>query len=72
LAGKAAKLRAALFKAVGQGDMQAIIRAMIERAKAGDVPAARVILGYTLGQEQSLDLVEKIEKLEAVYIRSKG
>jgi hypothetical protein len=72
LAGQAAKLRAALFRAVKAGDVQDIVRAMIERAKAGDVPSARIILGYTLGEPASLDLVEKIEKLEAIYIRSRG
>jgi hypothetical protein len=72
LAGKAAKLRAALFKAVGQSDITEILRALIGKAKAGDTVAARIVLAYTLGEPVALDLVEKIEQLEAVYVKSRG
>jgi len=72
LAGKAAKLRAALFKAVGRGDITEILRALIGKAKAGDTVAARIVLAYTLGEPVSLDLVEKIESLEAIYVKSRG
>ena len=72
LAGKAAKLRAALFKAVGRDDITEILRALIGKAKAGDTVAARIVLAYTLGEPVALDVVEKIERLEAIYVRSRG
>ena len=72
LAGKAAKLRAALFRAVGTTDISEIIAALIDKARHGDTVAARIILAYTLGDPVSLDVVEKIEKLEAVCIKMKG
>ena len=72
LAGKAAKLRSALFRAVGTADLQAVIRTMIESAKGGDVAAAKVVLAYTLGDPVALDIVEKVERLEAIYVKTKG
>lgn len=72
LAGKAAKLRAALFKAVGRDDITEILRALIGKAKAGDTVAARIVLAYTLGDPVALDVVEKIERLEAIYVKSRG
>ncbi len=72
LAGQAAKLRAALFRAIKAGDVQEIMAALIGKAKTGDTVAARIVLAYTLGEPVALDVIEKVEKLEAIYIRSKG
>jgi hypothetical protein len=72
LAGKAARLRGALFKAVGTGDLAAVVAAMIQRAKSGDVAAARVVLAYTLGDPVSLDVIETIERLEGIVLKQRG
>ncbi len=45
-----AKLRSALVKAVTPDDMQAVVAALIVKAKAGDVLAARELLDPTVGK----------------------
>jgi len=62
-----ARLRAALLEAITPEDIAAVVRAMIERACAGDVAAAKVILERALGQPIQADLVERIEALEALF-----
>jgi len=65
LAAQGAKLRAAMFRAVKVGDVKAIIGAMIDKAKGGDVAAAKLVLQYTMGEPQPFDLIERLEQLEA-------
>jgi hypothetical protein len=69
LASKAAKLRAALFRAVGQGDMQGIVKALVRKAANGDTAAAKLVLQYTLGEPESIDLIQTVARLEAVILR---
>ena len=64
LAGQVAKLRAALLKAVKVGDVKAIVASMIDKARGGDVPAAKLVLQYTLGEPQPFDFLERLERLE--------
>lgn len=45
-----ARLRQALLDAVTPEDFQAIARRLIELAVAGNVPAAKVLLAYTIGK----------------------
>ena len=45
-----AKLRSALLKAITDRDVQAIIRKMIAKAKAGNVEAARLVLERVFGK----------------------
>lgn len=47
---EAARLRAALLKEVKEGDVQAIIRKMIAKAKQGNVEAARLVLDRLFGK----------------------
>ncbi len=54
LGGAVAKLRAALIQAADEGDVNQIIRAMIDKAKSGDVAAAKVALEYLCGKAQSM------------------
>ena len=61
----ASKLRAAMLKAVKVGDVKEIIGAMIDKARGGDVAAAKLLLQYTIGEPQPLDLIERLEQLEA-------
>lgn len=47
--GKVARLKAALLEAVDEEDVRDVIVAMVERARNGDVAAAKVILDRTIG-----------------------
>jgi hypothetical protein len=47
---QAAALRLRALGSVSGDDVEAILRKMVELAKAGDVPAARLVLQYTLGR----------------------
>ncbi|MBX3408114.1 MAG: hypothetical protein KF869_15270 [Phycisphaeraceae bacterium] len=59
------RLRSALLKEVGPDDIRAVIRALVEKAKTGDVPAIRELLDRTLGRSVEADLIERLEELEA-------
>lgn len=61
---KAHALRNALFSAVTEEDIDAVIRALIDEAKGGDVPAARELLDRCLGKPVELDLMERLRTLE--------
>jgi hypothetical protein len=64
-AAAAAQFRAAIFAAVTAEDVRAIVKKMVELAKAGDLVAARLIFDRTVGPPVELDLLERLEKLEA-------
>ncbi len=61
LAGRIAKLRAALIRAIDARDVAEIMRGVIERAKSGDLAAARLVLLYCTGEPAKLidDLARK-------------
>ena len=50
LFGKVATLRSAVLESVTPATVKGLIKALIERAKAGDTAAARLILPYLIGQ----------------------
>jgi hypothetical protein len=60
------RLRAALMEAVTEDDLRAVVKALVERAKAGDVAAARLLLERVLGRPLEADILERIEALEEV------
>ncbi len=62
---RVAALRSALLDAVTPDDIAAAVRALIEKAKAGDVAAIRELLDRCIGKPQETDLFERIEALEA-------
>jgi len=64
LAGRAAKIRAALFKAVNAKDMAAIVGKLVEKAKTGDLAAIRLLLDRTLGPAVEIDILARLEALE--------
>src|SRR5262249_20282394 len=47
---RVAQLRSILMQAVKPEDLVAIVRKLVERAKAGDVAAAKLLLAYVLGK----------------------
>lgn len=65
-AGQVAKLRAAILRAVDEGDIETIIAKLVEQARGGDLTAAREVLDRTIGKAAQSDLLERIEALEAV------
>jgi hypothetical protein len=47
---RTAQLRRALSMAVSEEDIAVVARQLLEKAKAGDVAAAKLLLGYVVGQ----------------------
>jgi hypothetical protein len=43
-------LRQAFYSAVSQEDLVCIVRSVVERAKTGDIAAAKVVLDWTIGR----------------------
>ena len=58
------KLRTALLNAVTEDDIREIIGALVEKAKEGNIAAARVLFDRTLGKPLEPDILERIEALE--------
>lgn len=54
---RVAELRAALLDAVTPDDLTAIIRRLVEAAKAGDVAAAKLVLDRLFGREPILAIL---------------
>lgn len=48
----ASRLRAATFNAVNESDMTEVMQAVVKRAKAGDLAAAKLLLDYMAGGRQ--------------------
>ena len=69
LARRAATLRAELFHTTTRQRMQNLVDALLTKAERGDVAAAKLVLQYTLGEPQSIDLIETVAKLEAVILK---
>ncbi|MFM9963349.1 MAG: hypothetical protein ACKV2Q_19235 [Planctomycetaceae bacterium] len=53
-ASKVGKLRSAMLNAVSEADIQAVIRTLIEQAKAGDVPSCKLLLDRCLGPPKAI------------------
>jgi len=64
LAAKVQKLRVALVRAVTPDDLQAVARALLTAAKAGDTGAAKLLFDRTLGPAAALDLDLRLRELE--------
>lgn len=69
-AARVGQLRAALLDAVTPADVRAIVSALVEQAKAGDVRAIREVLDRTLGKPVEADFVERLDALE--HLLSEG
>ena len=64
LASKASQLRMALVRAVSPADIEDIAAALVEKAKQGEVPAAKEVFDRCLGKAEAVDLLERIGALE--------
>ena len=59
-----ARLRAVLFEAVTPADLKAVVTALLNQAKGGDVASIKELLQRLLGPPVELDFVERLESLE--------
>jgi hypothetical protein len=66
LAGRAAKIRAILLESVTDSDARAIADKLISQSRDGDLAAIRELLDRTIGKPAASDVIERIEKLEAI------
>lgn len=66
LARKAQSLRSAMFDAVSAADLRAVVKKLLELAKAGDVQAARLVFERCLGPVMPVDVLERLEALETL------
>ena len=59
---RVAALRAALLDAVSEEDLRALARSLVEKARGGDVAAAKLLLSYAVGRPPSeVDLPITVE-----------
>ena len=65
LAGRAAKLRSALLQSVSEADVRSITKALVQAARGGDVAAVKLLLSYTLGAPEAMDVSERLDALES-------
>jgi hypothetical protein len=66
------RLRAELMRTVTAEDLRLIVAKLVEKAKAGDVIAAREVLDRCLGKKYDLESVEELPPLEMVQVPQNG
>jgi len=64
-AAQVGRWRVALTASVTEADMEAVVRALVKAAKAGEGWAVRELLDRTLGRPVEADLIERMEAIEA-------
>ncbi len=69
-AAKVMNLRSALFRAVTEQDVRDVLAALIAEAKAGNVAAQREFFNRVLGQAEAVDVLERLDELEALLERA--
>ena len=52
------KLRQAVFDAVSESDVKDIVEGIVEKAKAGDEKATKMVFDYVLGSSQPVSLTQ--------------
>ncbi len=67
-AARVAELRAELFETLTRERLHGVLVALLEKAQAGDVAAARLVLSYALGEPVAEDIVARIEELEEALL----
>ena len=61
-----ARLRSTLLRAVTPTALKAAVNALLREAQSGNVAAIRELLDRTLGKPVEADLIERLERLEAI------
>lgn len=64
LAGRAARIRAAILDELSPEDARAIARKLIEMCKAGDLAAIKELLDRAIGKPAQADVLERLEAIE--------
>lgn len=57
-----------MLEAIGPEDIAGIMRALVEKAKAGDIAAAKVVLERVFGRVTDTETAERLEALEAALL----
>ncbi len=71
-AGKVAKLRSALLAAITEDDVREIVERLVRLAKEGDLAAIRELFLRTIGRPLEPDILDRLERLEAIVPQSQG
>lgn len=58
-------LRKALLDAITPEDITAVIQRLLTEAKAGNIAAIKEVLDRTLGKPVEVDLIDRLEQIEA-------
>lgn len=66
IARQTARLRQALHQSVTVADIREITTRLVAQAKAGDIPAVKILLERLLGQPTAIDVEERIAVLERI------
>ena len=70
LAKQVQAIRVALVSAVTPKDIQAVIRRLLQQAKAGDVASAKIIFERAVGPAEALDFDLRLTELENQVLES--
>ncbi len=70
-ASKVGKFRAAILEAASVEDVASIMRTLISAAIGGDISAAKVVLGYLVGEPVPHDLIVRLDALEGALARTR-
>lgn len=65
---KQKKLRIAMLSSVDEQEIMQIMDALIERAKEGNISAAREVLDRVIGKADESSLVKRLEELERMVL----
>jgi len=61
-----ARLRRALLDGVTEADIREVVAVLLDKAKAGHLPAVRELLDRVVGKATDADLADRLEQLEAM------
>lgn len=61
---RVARLRASLLRAIEPHDIEEVVKALLEQAKAGDAVAAREVLNRALGKAEAVDVLQRLAAIE--------
>ena len=60
------RLRAEFMRSVTPQDIREVVEALVREAKSGNVAAMREFFNRCLGQAEAVDVIERLEELEAL------
>jgi hypothetical protein len=69
---RAGELRRMVQESVSPEDLRAIVSVLVDKAKGGDLQAAKVVLAYTVGKPQPAAEPDRATTDEAVLLKEQG